>query len=82
MLYLNKPVYTIPLETYEQKYNATVIQENHFGVSYKNLDKNILKDFLGNIGQYKKNIKEDKKILLNKKNGKEFIVDHIKKLLE
>jgi uncharacterized protein (TIGR00661 family) len=81
MMFLEKPVYTIPLNTYEQKYNAEVILKNKFGVSYSKIDKKFLENFLKKIPRYRKNIIKDNKILLNKNSGHAKIIARINKLL-
>jgi len=65
-IFLGKPVYAIPLNLYEQQLNAFKIMEGGFGINSKNLNKKNLKEFINNNEYYKKNISEDKTILLKK----------------
>lgn len=68
-MYLNKPVYALPLNLYEQQLNAHIIAENHFGLTYNNINQELLNTFIGNIKVYKHNIENDKAILLKDENS-------------
>lgn len=82
MMFLNKPIYAIPLQTYEQKYNAKIIEDNGFGVARPSIDFNSLCNFLAGIKKFKRNIMSNKKILLNKETGQVQIINLIKKMLK
>ena len=82
MMFLNKPIYTIPLKTYEQKYNAKVIEDNLLGVARHKIAFNSLRYFLANITKFRHNIINNKNILLNKETGQEKIISLIEKMLE
>lgn len=64
MMYLQIPMYLVPLWTYEQEYNAKIINDNNFWLSSKSIKYNTLKTFIENIDDYRLNIKNDKKVLL------------------
>lgn len=81
MMFLNKPVYAIPLQTYEQKYNAKVIEDNEFGISRHKIDFESLRYFLAGIAKFEHNIAINKNILLNKELGQVRIIDLIEKML-
>jgi len=80
-MYLRKPVYAIPLNTYEQKYNAEIIDKYKFGITRNKLEIKSLRYFLEMSFLFKKNIINDDKILLNKKRGQKYIIGVINKLL-
>lgn len=82
MMFLNKPIYAIPLQTYEQKYNAKIIEDNGFGVARPKIDFNSLRDFLASITKFKHNIMSNKNILLNKETGQVQIINLIEKMLK
>lgn len=82
MMFLNKPVYAIPLQTYEQKYNAQIIEANGFGISRPRIDFNSFCSFLTDITKFRHNIKSDKNILLNKECGQIQIINLIEKILK
>lgn len=77
-MYLNIPVYAIPLPLYEQQMNAEVIDKNGFGVSADKISEEKLNYFLENLDRFKKNIKSDRKILL-KGSGLKKIIAFIEK---
>ena len=58
---LNIPVYVIPLNTYEQHYNAIMVEKYGLGVYNKNLCKENIVGFLNNENMYIKNICKFKK---------------------
>jgi uncharacterized protein (TIGR00661 family) len=82
MMFLGKPVYAIPLQTYEQKYNAKIIEDNGFGIMRPQIDSNSLGKFLASIIKFKHNIISDKKVLLNEGSGQAQIVNLLKKMLK
>jgi UDP-N-acetylglucosamine:LPS N-acetylglucosamine transferase len=82
MMFLNKPIYTIPLQTYEQKYNAKIIEDNGFGIARPKLDLSSLRDFLADITKFRHNIMSNKNILLNKEAGQAQIINLIEKMLK
>ncbi|MCX6723188.1 MAG: glycosyltransferase [Candidatus Staskawiczbacteria bacterium] len=82
MMFLNKPVYAVPLQTYEQKYNAKIINDNEFGIRRNNIKLDSLKYFLSNINAFKDNIVSDKKVLLSRESGTTEIIALINKQLK
>jgi len=82
MMFLNKPVYAIPLQTYEQKYNAKIIGDNKFGITHSQIEVHSLHDFLANITKFKHNIVFNNKVLLNEEPGQIQIVNFIEKMLK
>jgi uncharacterized protein (TIGR00661 family) len=82
MLYLGKPLYTIPLGTYEQKFNAFMVDTNKFGLSSKSLNQHDLSIFLEKIDTFKRNIFLDTKTLLSKKNGKSQVISLLDNFLQ
>lgn len=51
-VYLDKPVYTIPMQTYEQYMNAKMIEDNKWWVSFDDIAKDHLEFFLRFIETY------------------------------
>jgi uncharacterized protein (TIGR00661 family) len=82
MMFLNKPIYTIPLQTYEQKYNAKIIEDNGFGIARPKIHFTALRDFLVGITKFRHNIMSNKNILLNKEIGQVQIINLIEKMLK
>lgn len=58
---INVPVYVFPLDTYEQNYNAYMVEKYKLGTNMMISKENIL-GFICNVDEYKKNIKKYKKI--------------------
>jgi uncharacterized protein (TIGR00661 family) len=63
-MYLEKPVYAIPIALYEQQLNAQVIANGNFGVIDNNLNAEKLKLFFASLENYRENIKNDTSLLL------------------
>lgn len=63
-MYLGVPVYALPLEIYEQQMNAEIIYKHWFWLKSNLLDEVVLDRFLNNLDTFKKNIKNDSKVLL------------------
>ncbi|KKP95878.1 MAG: hypothetical protein US13_C0002G0188 [candidate division TM6 bacterium GW2011_GWE2_36_25] len=80
-MYLEKPVYAIPLPLYEQQLNAHIIAEGKFGICDKTLTATSLQTFIENLEQYKKNIQNDTMFLF-KENGHDSIIKEINKMLK
>lgn len=82
-MYLQKPVYALPLLLYEQALNAYVISHYEFGVSNSIVEKNSLENFINHIEVYRKNIIVDKNnILMNDNNSFEKFISIISFYLE
>lgn len=79
-MYLEKPVFALPLDLYEQQLNAHIIDEGGFGLSRPNLSVEELHLFFTNLDSYSRNIAEDKKYLL-KEPGNALIIDQINRML-
>jgi len=62
-MYLEKPVYALPLPIYEQQINAQVIAQGGFGVSSATLTEDSLREFFTHLNEYAQNIRDDKKYL-------------------
>lgn len=80
-MYLEKPVYALPLPLYEQQLNAFVIHQGGFGLCEQGLSADGLRTFIHHLGAYSKNIREDKKYLI-KEPGNLLILQKIDQLLE
>lgn len=77
---INKPLYLIPLWTFEQHQNAKIIASHQFGICDKNINEDSLWQFLNNLPFYSENIAKDSRILL-KWNGKQRLIDIINTFL-
>lgn len=66
------PLYVMPLNTYEQHYNAYMVKKYELGTNKDITESNII-DFINNIEKYRKNIKEFKGKYYNKKWNETFI---------
>ena len=64
-MYLQKPVYALPLSLYEQQHNASQIKEGEFGLMAQELTADGLNTFLSHLDKYESNIKQDQKQILN-----------------
>lgn len=67
-MYLNIPVYSMPLSLYEQQLNSYIIGKNHFGISHPILETDTLEVFTNNIEQYRHNIRNSD-LLFKAENG-------------
>lgn len=63
-MYLQIPVYAIPVSPYEQHLNARVIDQNGFGISCPTLTRNALSFFEKNINRFQKSIERDRLVLM------------------
>lgn len=79
-MYLEIPVYAIPVSPYEQHMNAHIIAENGFGITYPKVDSKQLAHFISHISEYEKHINSDTKILLRGA-GQEKIIEFLHDLL-
>ncbi|MEI8223873.1 MAG: glycosyltransferase family protein [bacterium] len=75
-MYLEIPVYAIPLPIYEQQMNAHIIEENNFGVMHDAIDSETFKLFLENLDKYTNNIVADTTALC-KGNGLETVINKL-----
>ncbi len=66
------PLYVMPLNTYEQHYNAYMVKKYELGTNKDITESNII-DFINNREKYRKNIKEFKGKYYNKKWNETFI---------
>jgi len=57
---INIPLYLIPLDTYEQNYNALMIEKYNLGKLSKKINKRELSFFYNNLKYYSDNIKKFK----------------------
>lgn len=57
---INVPIYLIPLNTYEQKYNASMIEKYSLGKLANNISVFEIEQFISSLSCYKKNIKKFK----------------------
>jgi uncharacterized protein (TIGR00661 family) len=80
-MYLEKPVYALPLPLYEQQLNAQIISKGGFGINEPNLTQEGLQKFIFNLETYRKNIQSDQTFLL-KEPGNRLIIDKIEQLLK
>lgn len=64
-MHLGIPVYAIPLELYEQQMNASVIEQNQFGISSPKITEDLLKKFIPRLSDFSENIRKDQTILLH-----------------
>lgn len=78
-MYLEKPVYAVPLPIYEQQLNGHIINQNHFGLARSNLNEKDLLEFLQNLSHYKNSIQKDTKILF-KSTGNNYVINEIDRL--
>lgn len=79
-MYLEKPVYALPLPLYEQQLNAQVIAKGGFGLNEENLTPSRLTTFIENLELYKENIRQDEQWLI-KEPGNTVIIQKIEEIL-
>lgn len=79
-MFLEIPVYAIPLPLYEQQLNAYVIDKGRFGIRESDLTEKSLLEFINNLSTYHKNIRKDK-IHLMKGFGNNIIVEQFNQFL-
>jgi uncharacterized protein (TIGR00661 family) len=78
-LSLGKPVLAIPFATFEQNYNASVVDRHGFGLATERLGDDIFDDFLKNLPDYALNLQEERsseRVLLGR-NGLSDVVEHL-----
>lgn len=76
-MFLEIPVYAMPVAPYEQHMNAKIIADNHFGVSQKTVRPAVLRNFLGKRDYFRNAIHRDRTIL-NRGPGQEKIISFLK----
>lgn len=79
-MYLEKPVYALPLPLYEQQLNAHVIAEGGFGLSEETLTPVGITTFIENLEFYTENIRQDEQWLI-KEPGNTLIIQKIEEIL-
>ena len=77
-MYLGIPVYAMPVAPHEQHLNAKIIGDNKFGMNFPRLDSDALNEFVQNLEEYARNIREDKQVLIRGV-GQDLIVDYLRK---
>ena len=80
-MYLEKPVYALPLPLYEQQLNGHMIAQGGFGICEESLSEEGLRTFLANLALYTENIRKDQKLLF-KESGNDRIIEMINQLLQ
>ncbi|MFH1193334.1 MAG: glycosyltransferase family protein [Candidatus Jorgensenbacteria bacterium] len=79
VMFLGIASYAVPLQTFEQHFNAHVVGKNNFGVKAANISFKKLNYFLNNTNYFIDNINKDKSILLKTTGRKEIeiIIDEL-----
>lgn len=81
-MYLEKPVFAIPLRTYEQHYSAKIIQDGGFGMTAKNLQFKNLRTFLDTLDHYEDAIQTNKDARLYREPAQVKIIEAISNFLK
>lgn len=76
LAYLQKPVLTIPITTFDQQICAHVIQENGLGMSAEDITLSTFYEFFENIPQYRQNL-QDGVGLVKEWDGIAVLIDHM-----
>lgn len=79
-MYLNIPVYAMPLNLYEQQLNAYMIGKHNLGINFPVINSGFLDEFIQSIPIYKQNIHNSN--ILFKESGELLILDKINDLLK
>jgi len=79
-MFLNKPVYALPLKLYEQQINAQTIAKHGFGMMSENLTETSLEHFISHLSHYEQTILNDREFL-NKKNDSDELLYEIESVL-
>lgn len=79
-MYLEKPVYALPLLFYEQQVNASIIAQGNFGISSSSFTKDELIEFCSHLDQYRENIRNDTKLLF-KEPGNDYVIQEVDRIL-
>lgn len=79
-MYLGKPVFAIPLDTYEQAFNAKIISDYAFGMSDTKLTRKNIQSFLWGMNKFRSNIEADENIL-QRQNGLPIVLRKIESIL-
>jgi len=74
--YLGKPIFAIPIVTYDQHYCAWYIHEHKFGVSSKLIDDHNLGDFISSLEAFTENILSSP-LLKRKADGGDRVMQYI-----
>lgn len=82
LLYLNKPIFAVPLNTYEQHYSAYIVNKGRFGISSNKLDQKKLSNFLKSLPTYRKNIILNKHGILLKGSAQQQIIEKLNSLIK
>lgn len=78
-MYLNIPVYAMPLDLYEQQLNASIIADFRYGINHNVVSEDKLDEFISKIDFYLMNIKHSS--ILFKQDGKNQLLSTIENLL-
>lgn len=79
-MYLEKPVYALPLALYEQQLNAYMIEKGGFGVRSQQLSVDKFVEFIDKLETYAANIRTDRSILI-KTPGNDLLLSEIARML-
>lgn len=82
LMFLEKPVLTVPLNTYEQHYSAWIIGDGHYGMTAKRLSVKNIRDFLDSLDEYKHSIRMNKNKRLYNKSAQSEIVKAIDNIIK
>ena len=75
-MYMGKPVYTLPGNSFDQQFCGYVIQQNHLGISHEKLTFEHLREFMQNRHEYRENILS-KRGLTKSFNGLEILMQRL-----
>lgn len=79
-MYLGKPVFAVPLDTYEQAYNAKIIADHNFGISDTKLTSENVNSFVSNLSQFSVAIAADTEVL-QRQDGLPIVLSRIESML-
>ncbi len=80
VMHLGIPVYALPLNLYEQQMNAQIVRQGTFGQASTPLTSRKLDSFIKNIGAYRRNILQDRGLLI-RGNGLSITCKELDKIL-
>jgi uncharacterized protein (TIGR00661 family) len=76
LVYLNIPILTIPLNTYDQHFCGHFVNQEHFGLNVNEISEDNISTFLNNLDFYRNQIKNSKCIFRDH-NGIDFIINKL-----
>lgn len=76
LVYLQKPLLTIPAQTYDQQLCADIVAAANIGQRHSRLDAEALENFISKLGHYRQNMKENP-MIASRFDGADLLIERL-----